>query len=188
MIEPSSINPLALPSLSLADRRLLPNCMAVYLVLEGKTVIYVGQSASLVLRWQQHHKLKQLKSRGTKIKVAWLECSDRSLLIVIESVLIKHFVPELNRIQRCEEVPPKTSLVSAGSFLKKAKPYEAKHSADGKFESSGSEPIDSPVISLRMTKALYAELEEVTGKQKAAFVREAIAEKLKRLNKSNELP
>lgn len=72
--------------------------------------------------------------------------------------------------------------------MKRPKPYEVVLGRDGKFESSGSEPIDSPVISLRMTKALYAELEEVTGKQKAAFVREAIAEKLERLNKSIHLP
>ena len=84
----SDINPLALPSLPLTDRRQLPNCAAVYLVLEGETVIYVGQSTSLILRWQQHNKLKQLKSRGTEIKVAWLECSDPALLKSVESALI----------------------------------------------------------------------------------------------------
>ena len=49
----TEINPLSLPSLPLALRRQLPNCAGVYLVLEGKTVIYVGQSASLILRWER---------------------------------------------------------------------------------------------------------------------------------------
>lgn len=97
-MNPAELDLLALPSLSLADRRLLPNCMAVYLTLEGETVVYVGQSVSLILRWQQHHKLKQLKSRGTEIKLAWLECSAPDLLISIKSALIQWFRPELNEI------------------------------------------------------------------------------------------
>ncbi len=37
----------ALPSLPIEDRRELPDTAAIYLVLAGDTVLYVGQSVSL---------------------------------------------------------------------------------------------------------------------------------------------
>src|SRR6267143_2991887 len=49
----------ALPALSLADRGLLPDCPAVYFVLdETCTVLYVGYTASLRTRWKSHHRLE----------------------------------------------------------------------------------------------------------------------------------
>lgn len=49
-----SINLAALPSLPLTQWRRLPNCAAVYFALDGENVVYIGQTLSLVLRWQQH--------------------------------------------------------------------------------------------------------------------------------------
>lgn len=91
------INPLSLPSLPLADKKQLPNCAAIYFVLENSEVIYIGQASSLVLRWLNHHKFKALKARGSEIKIAWLECSEQALLPSIEFALIKWFKPELNK-------------------------------------------------------------------------------------------
>lgn len=97
LIVPESIDIASLPSLVLAERKQLPNCAACYLVLEGETVVYVGRSANLRLRWRNYHqKLRHLKNRGTKIKIAWLECSEPSLLPAIEKALIGYFQPELN--------------------------------------------------------------------------------------------
>lgn len=61
-MQPSEINVSSLPLLALAERKRLPNA-ACYLVLEGDPVIYVGRSA---------------------IKIAWLECSDPSLIPTIK--------------------------------------------------------------------------------------------------------
>lgn len=45
-IDPKSLDVAALPSLALNERKRLPNCAACYLVIEGETVIYVGQSSA----------------------------------------------------------------------------------------------------------------------------------------------
>ncbi len=83
MINPELLDITYLPSLTLTDRRPLPSCAAVYLVIDGDVVIYIGQSTNLILRWRRHHKLNQINSRGTDIRLAWLECSDSALLVSI---------------------------------------------------------------------------------------------------------
>lgn len=75
----ANINPLALPSVSLIERRQLPHCPAIYFVLEGDEVVYIRKNNSLLLRWQAHHKLKQSKYLKNA-KIAWIEISDKSLL------------------------------------------------------------------------------------------------------------
>lgn len=65
-------------------------------------------------------------------------------------------------------------------MLKKNRPYKVRQGENGNFISAGSEPIDSPVVGLRMTSAMYAQLEAIAGKKKAQWIRDAIAEKLER--------
>jgi hypothetical protein len=65
-------------------------------------------------------------------------------------------------------------------MVKKNKPYDVRQGEDGNFIAAGEEAIDSPVVGLRMTSQMYAKLEAIAGKKKAQWIREAIAEKLKR--------
>jgi excinuclease UvrABC nuclease subunit len=94
-----NIDPLALPSLSLVERRNLPNCPAVYFVLNSSSeILYIGGTANLAQRWLTHHRCNQLTNMGDDgIRIAWLECSEPALLPEIEAALIKHFQPSLNR-------------------------------------------------------------------------------------------
>lgn len=43
-----------------------------------------------------HNRLEQFGKIASDVRVAWLECSARSLLLQIEAMLIKQFNPELN--------------------------------------------------------------------------------------------
>jgi len=64
--------------------------------------------------------------------------------------------------------------------MKRDKPYEVQQGDGGLFVASGDEPIDSPAIALRMPKSMHERLIAVAGKEKASWIREAIAEKLER--------
>lgn len=94
-MNPTTVNPLALPSLPLASRSGLPTCPAVYFALEGDRVLYIGRSVNLQQRWMTHRRYKQLKAISN-VRIAWLECSDPSLLPEIEVALIEYFQPSLN--------------------------------------------------------------------------------------------
>lgn len=87
------INPLTLPSLPLANRSALPSCAAIYFVLEGDHILYIGRTTNLQQRWMAHHRYSQLTS---ETRIAWLESSDPELLPEIEAALIAHFNPPLN--------------------------------------------------------------------------------------------
>ena len=89
----ATIDPLTLPSLSLANRSALPSCPAVYFALEGDRVSYIGRTTNLQQRWMAHHRYSQL---SIEARIAWLECSDPELLPEIEEALIAHFNPPLN--------------------------------------------------------------------------------------------
>ncbi|MBC1237569.1 hypothetical protein [Nostoc sp. 2RC] len=65
--------------------------------------------------------------------------------------------------------------------MKKPKPYQVNQDdSSGKFLATGDEPIDSPVIGLRMPKALYDKVVAIAGKDKSVWIRQAIREKLER--------
>ena len=96
MISPESIDFLALPSVQLSDKRSLPHCPAIYFVLDGEEVVYIGQTNSLLLRWQAHHKLKECKALKNP-RIAWIEISDTTLVLDIEAALIEWFKPPLNK-------------------------------------------------------------------------------------------
>jgi hypothetical protein len=114
MINPETINPLLLPSLPFDQRRLLPNCPAIYFVLEDGKPIYIGQTKTLLLRWQGHHRRDEIRQSQGVIAIAWLECSDTSLLISIELALIEYFQPRLNHPPRLhgEVKKPKQFLLT----------------------------------------------------------------------------
>lgn len=86
----------SLPSVSLEDRKLLPDSPGIYLAIaEDMTVLYVGQSTRVRTRWWQHHRFYELKEIGN-VRIAWVTVSDPTLLLGIEKALISHFNPPLN--------------------------------------------------------------------------------------------
>ncbi len=157
-IAPESINLAALPSLTLANRKQLPNIATCYLVLDGETVVYVGRSNNLVLRWLGHHKLKQLKSRETEVKIAWIECSDVSLLPSIERALIQYFKPELNDMGE---------KAMRADYLTR-------------FKLSNDGELAEKAISVRLPLEVDAQVRAMQGQQRSEWLRSAIAEKLER--------
>ncbi|GET42602.1 GIY-YIG nuclease family protein [Microseira wollei] len=109
----SEINPLTLPSLPLAGRRQLPDCSAIYFVMHGDRVLYIGKTINLVQRWATHHRWWQLKEMEGDIRIAWLECSDIDVLLKVEAALIKQFQPELNMKRNRRLKPPTSRFVFA---------------------------------------------------------------------------
>jgi len=91
----ATIDPTVLPSLPLDERRGLPDTAAIYFVLAGDTVLYVGQSTNLRQRWAAHHRLNQLNERGG-CRIAWMQVDDSGLLGELERACIAHFNPALN--------------------------------------------------------------------------------------------
>ena len=95
-MNPATINPLELPSVPLSARGHLPECPAVYFILDGAKVLYVGKSVNLSQRWVAHHRLKQVQQTASYPRIAWMELGDTALLDEIEDALIRHFEPSLN--------------------------------------------------------------------------------------------
>ena len=91
----TAINPADLPSLPLDERAALPGTPAIYFVLAGDTVLYIGQSVNMRQRWLAHHRFAQLDERGG-CRIAWMEVSDTGLLDELERACIAHFSPLLN--------------------------------------------------------------------------------------------
>ncbi|MBD2123615.1 GIY-YIG nuclease family protein [Trichocoleus sp. FACHB-262] len=74
MLRPSEIDVAALPSVALNERSLSLNIAGIYFAIASDNSIQcIGKSVNLQLRWQQHHRFKQLQSKGP-IKLAWLDC------------------------------------------------------------------------------------------------------------------
>jgi len=90
-----TIAPSELPSLPLEGRRDLPDTAAIYFVLAGDTVLYVGQSVNVRQRWAAHHRLAQLNRRGG-CRIAWITVDDAGLLDELERACVAHFEPILN--------------------------------------------------------------------------------------------
>jgi hypothetical protein len=61
--------------------------------------------------------------------------------------------------------------------------YQVKNGDLGLFTVIGDEPIDSPLVGVRLPMSLYNRLTQtVEGKSKSEWLRQAIAEKLEREN------
>jgi hypothetical protein len=123
-VNPAPVDPLALPSLPLTDRSQLPVCPAVYFALDGDRVLYIGRSVNLQQRWITHHRYSQLKGLNN-VRIAWLECSDPSLLPEIEAALIEYFQPSLNG----ELIPFKIPSTSLAKIMIYA-PYDLKETIE----------------------------------------------------------
>jgi hypothetical protein len=134
MIEPSSINPLTLPSVPLENRKQLPETPSIYFAIDSLgTIQYIGRSKNLKQRWAGHHHFSDLNKIGG-VKIAWLEVSDESLLDSIEEALIGYFEPPLNN----------------GVF----------YTIDGKFAVKGAFPLGKR-ISVRLPKPVEEKLEAI---------------------------
>ena len=78
---------LLLPSVPLSARGELPQCPAVYFILDGSTVLYVGKSVNLAQRWVAHHRLRQVESMARYPRIAWMELGEAALLEEVEAGL-----------------------------------------------------------------------------------------------------
>ncbi|AUB43631.1 Excinuclease UvrABC, nuclease subunit (plasmid) [Nostoc flagelliforme CCNUN1] len=96
-INPATINPLALPSVSLHQRSQLPSQPCIYFAidLDGQ-IQYIGRSINPKARWALHHKYSELHEIGG-IRLSYLHIDDVSLLSQIEAALIAWFNPPLNQ-------------------------------------------------------------------------------------------
>lgn len=94
-LDAKKVKPWKLPSLPLGWRKGFPKCPAIYFAISGKKILYIGKSINLASRWAGHHRLAELE-QFEEVRIAWIEVSDRSLLLAIEKALIQYFKPTLN--------------------------------------------------------------------------------------------
>lgn len=92
---PENISCNPLPVATLAERRELPECPAIYFVLEKDQVVYIGQTVNLRQRINGHHRLPEWKVRDD-IHIRWLPCSNAATLPQLEKHLIEMVQPEMN--------------------------------------------------------------------------------------------
>ncbi len=96
LLAPEEIDFAALPSLPLAARLRLPNISAIYFVLTDKDyLLYIGQTKSLCLRWQNHHRVAKFQE-WSDVRIAWIPIDDHRALPVLERAYIVYFQPLLN--------------------------------------------------------------------------------------------
>lgn len=87
-----------LPSLPLWQRDNLPGLPAVYVVVEGEAVLYVGRTTNMYYRWLNHPIVDVLGSLAI-VHIVWYPCSE-SYLDALAWDMIKRFAPPLNRHKR----------------------------------------------------------------------------------------
>jgi predicted GIY-YIG superfamily endonuclease len=93
-----SINPLELPSVSLDERRHLPDCAGVYFAIDAQNrILYIGKAKRLVMRWQNHHRRHKLQEMHqiSPVRLAWQVWSLADLAEAEKSA-IQQFQPLLN--------------------------------------------------------------------------------------------
>lgn len=96
MLDPSEIDFKKLPSVSIEDRRQLPESSCIYFAIDSQDKIqYIGRTSNAKQRWQNHHRCEQLVQIGG-VRIVYLVISEPSLLPAIELALIKYFSPFLN--------------------------------------------------------------------------------------------
>lgn len=92
-MNPESIDPNSLPYLPFESKNKLPKIMAIYFVLDGEDVIYVGRSVNLKERWLNHSLAPALELQN--IRIAWLAI-ENPLHLGFEFYFIERFNPKLN--------------------------------------------------------------------------------------------
>lgn len=84
-----------LPSLAFEDRHDLPECPALYFVLNSKRdVMYIGQTGNLNGRWKGHHRALQMQNSNCRIH--WYRVDNESKRVDIENRAIDYFRPPWN--------------------------------------------------------------------------------------------
>ncbi|BAZ19085.1 XRE family transcriptional regulator (plasmid) [Calothrix sp. NIES-4071] len=104
----TDINISNLPTIPISERHNLPDCPAIYFVMQGDTILYIGQTRNLRKRWLAHQIWQHLYGISGEFLIAWLECGDNKLLSGIEKALILHFKPQLNKrriVDKMTELP-----------------------------------------------------------------------------------
>lgn len=84
-----------LPSVSIPDRARLPSAPAVYFVLCGNDIAYIGASINLKDRWRSHSIIPKLAAYVNP-RIAWLNVSKKDLFEV-ESEAVSRLKPHLNQ-------------------------------------------------------------------------------------------
>jgi hypothetical protein len=115
----TSLDPLQLPSVSLADRKQLPTCAAIYFAIDAHNrVLYVGKAKNLAARWKNHHRLYKLEeiAEESPVRLAWQAWNEEGLGEA-ERSLIVNFQPLLN-ITKVETPAVIPSEVVLRDFLK----------------------------------------------------------------------
>ena len=96
MIDPSEIDFKKLPSVSIKDRKQLPESSCIYFAIDSQDKIqYIGMTVNVKKRWRHHHRFEELEQIGG-IRIVYLEVSEPALLPAIELALIEYFSPFLN--------------------------------------------------------------------------------------------
>ncbi len=88
---------------ALSQRHSLPDYPAIYLVLEGDHILYIGNTAELKMNPLRSSVLQELAAKGDNIRLCRVECSEVSLLSVIQGALIRVLQPELNETTKQNE-------------------------------------------------------------------------------------
>lgn len=98
MIDPSTIDPLSLPSVLLEQRSELPTTSGIYFAIDSQGIVqYIGLAKDLKQRWNTHHRYEYLKLCN-EAKIAYLQVDDVEFLPEIEAALIRYFQPPINKL------------------------------------------------------------------------------------------
>lgn len=92
----NNIVPTSLPSVALKTKFKLPKEPGIYFVIWMEQILYIGRSENIFKRWQGHHRYQQILEDHPGSHIAWIVCSEMSLLPVIENALIDKFQPPIN--------------------------------------------------------------------------------------------
>jgi hypothetical protein len=89
---------LKLPSVSVENRKNLPNECGVYFVIDSTDVLqYVGHSGSIRCRLLNHSLFPALKTKNLNLRIAYLVCPNaKHLARIYEAVLIEFYNPPMN--------------------------------------------------------------------------------------------
>lgn len=99
------IDTMMLPSLVWSNRADVPDISAVYFVMKGDEVLYVGSTNSMRQRWKWdlHHKLEKFEQAGAD-RITWYACPEEDIRY-FEDNMIRHLGPALNRPSLYPDLP-----------------------------------------------------------------------------------
>lgn len=85
-----------LPSVGIGDKHLLPACPGIYFVVNGEQVVYVGKAKSILSRWKNHHRERQIDGEYPNARIYWERLDSDQGLLEAEAQYIEDLKPELN--------------------------------------------------------------------------------------------